>query len=217
MAYICLILSGAALLINGLGLLGLVPGRDSGFFNLLIGATQLVLSVFIAIGANGDPAALLSVSGVFLFGLTYLYVGLNALLNLGSVGLGWFCGLVALLGGFYAVTNLAADPFLSVLWLAWATLWTLFFLLLGLGISGITRFTGWALILTSQATTTIPALLGLKGAWPTGGAVAGIALIVVVVLFAAAAVLARRTPAVVAPTPVAPVAAAPAPATSVTA
>jgi hypothetical protein len=191
MSFICLILSGAALLINGLGLLGRIPGRDSGHFNLLIGGTQLVLSVAIAVQANGNAAALLSVSGVFLFGLTYLYVGLDALRQLGSVGLGWFCGLVALVGLAYVAANLALDPVLSVLWLSWVVLWSLFFVVLALGKSGLTVFTGWALILTSQVTTTIPALLGLAGKWPSGLASAFGALVIVALLFGAAAVLAR--------------------------
>lgn len=189
MSYICLILSGAALLINGLGLLGRIPARDSGSFNLLVGGTQLILAVLIAVTANGNAGALLGVSGVFLFGLTYAYVGLNSLLNLGSVGLGWFCGLVAVLGLAYSALNLAGDPLLSVLWLAWAALWTLFFLLLALGISSLTAYAGWALILTSQATTTLPAILALTGAWPAGAAPAVIALAVVAALFVGARLL----------------------------
>jgi hypothetical protein len=191
MSFICLILSGAALLINGLGLLGRIPGRDSGYFNLLIGGTQLLLSVAIAVQANGNAAALLSVSGVFLFGLTYFYVGLDALRQLGSVGLGWFCGLVALVGLAYVVANLTLDPVLSVLWLSWVVLWSLFFVVLALGKSGLTVFTGWALILTSQVTTTIPALLGLAGKRPSGLASAFVALVIVALLFGAAALLAR--------------------------
>lgn len=192
MSLICLILSGAALLINGLALIGRIPARDSAYFNLLIGGTQLVLATLVAIAAAGDTAALLGVSGVFLFGLTYAYVGLNSLLGLGGVGLGWFCGLIAGLGLVYAATYANSDPLLSVLWLSWAALWALFFLLLALGRTGLTRFTGWALILTSQATTTIPALLGLSGSWPGGATDAAVALAVILALFASAGVLARR-------------------------
>lgn len=54
MSLICLILSGGTLLINGLGLLGRIPARDSGYFTVLIGSTQLVLSTLIAVAANGD-------------------------------------------------------------------------------------------------------------------------------------------------------------------
>lgn len=192
MSLICLILSGAALLINGLALIGRIPARDSAYFNLLIGGTQLVLATLVAIAAAGDTAALLGVSGVFLFGLTYAYVGLNSLLGLGGVGLGWFCGLIAGLGLVYAATYANSDPLLSVLWLSWAALWALFFLLLALGRTGLTRFTGWTLILTSQATTTIPALLGLSGSWPGGATDAAVALAVILALFASAGVLARR-------------------------
>ena len=190
MSLICLILSGAALLINGLALLGRIPGRDSAYFNLLIGGTQLVLATLVAVTAGGSTAALFAVSGVFLFGLTYLYVGVDSLRGLGSVGLGWFCGLVAALAVVYSATNLAADPVLSVLWLSWAVLWGLFFRLLALGKSGLTAFTGWALVLTSQVTTTIPALLGLSGAWPTGPVSGAVALLIVAGLFGAAAFLA---------------------------
>jgi hypothetical protein len=195
MSYICLILSGAALLINGLGLLGRLNSRDSGCFNLLIGTLQLVLAVLVAAGADGDTGVLLGAAGVVLFGLTYLYVGLDSLLSLGSSGVGWFCGLVALLALFYAAANLLQDPLLAVLWLSWAVLWSLFFLILALGRASLAPFTGWATVLTSQLTTTVPALLGLSGAWPAGWGAAGAAAAVVGALFLAARLLAKAGPA----------------------
>ena len=193
MSFICLILSGVALLINGLALLGRIPPRDSGTLNLLIGGLQLVLAALIAVTAAGDSAQLLSAAGIVLFGLTYTYVGLNSLFDLGSAGVGWFCGLVAGLAVVYAVSNLAADPFSAVLWSSWAVLWTLFFLLLALGRSAVTAYTGWATLLTSQLTTTVPALLGLNGAWPSGWGSATAAAVVIALLFAAAGFLAWRT------------------------
>jgi putative amide transporter protein len=193
MSFICLILSGVALLINGLALLGRIPPRDSGTLNLLIGGLQLVLATLIAVAAAGDPAQLLSAAGVVLFGLTYTYVGLNSLFDLGSAGVGWFCALVAALAVVYAASNLAADPFSAVLWASWAVLWTLFFLLLALGKSALTAYTGWATLLTSQLTTTVPALLGLNGAWPSGWGSAAAAAVVIALLFTAARFLARHT------------------------
>lgn len=163
MSYICLILSGTALLINGLGLLGRIPARDSGSFNVVIGALQLLLAVLLAAAAGGDGGLLLGAAGILLFGITYLYVGLNALFDLGSAGVGWFCALVALLAVFYSAAHVAQDPFLSVLWLSWAVLWSLFFLILAGGKSSLSAFTGWSVLLTSQVTTTVPALLGLSG------------------------------------------------------
>jgi len=191
MAYICLILSGAALLVNGLTLLGRVPGRDSGVFNVLIGGVQLVLCIAVAVAADGSLPALLGIAGTFLFSLTYLYVGLDALTGLGSAGLGWFCGLVAAVAAVFAVTNAEADSVLAVLWGTWAGLWSLFFVLLALG-RPIGRYTAWALILASQTTTTLPALLGLSGNWPTGPVWTVAAAIVAGTVFVGAAVLSRR-------------------------
>lgn len=169
MSSICLMLSGVALLINGLGLLGRIKVRDTAVFNLLIGSLQLVLAVLIAVTANGDGEKLLDVSAVFLFGITYFYVGLSALLDLGSCGIGWYCGFVASMGVFYAFHNFKTDLVLSILWLGWAGLWALFFLVLALEKKELVVFTAWTAILMSPLTATLPAMLDLSVGWPTGG------------------------------------------------
>ena len=139
MAYICLLLSGAALLINGLAALDLVPRRDAAVFSLVIGSAQLILGTLashlgtVTAGRRRD-AVLLAASGMFLFGLTYVYVGLDFLLGLGSRGLGWFCGMVGACGILLAAAWSGEDPLLAVLWLCWTYLWLLFFLQLALGI-----------------------------------------------------------------------------------
>ncbi|MDQ0921645.1 hypothetical protein QF038_000153 [Pseudarthrobacter sp. W1I19] len=193
MPYICLLLSGAALLINGLAALGHVPRRDAAVLSLAVGIVQLVLG--IAVLSPGPPAGgALTAAGMFLFGLTYLYVGLDFLLDLGSKGLGWFCGMVACVGLLLAAAWLAEDPLLAVLWLGWSLLWGLFFASMALGLSRVDRFTGWALVLTSQASATVPAYLGLAGLWPSSPMVAAAAAALLAGLFATAGVLARRTP-----------------------
>jgi hypothetical protein len=193
MASICLILSAAALLLNGLTLLGRVPGRDSGVSNVLIGGLQLLLCTAVAISADGSLPALFAITGTFLFGLTYLSVGVDALAGLGSAGLGWFCGLVAVAAVVFAGVHVADDPVLAVLWVGWAVLWSLFFVLLALGRSSITTYTGWALVLASPLTALVPALLALTGHWPTGPAAAGLAVLGEAVVFGGAAALARRS------------------------
>lgn len=171
MAHICLLLSGAALLLNGLALLGALPRRDAAVFSLVIGSIQLALGVTylgaLTPGAAGDGGRLLlGASGMFLFGLTYVYVGLDYLLGLGSKGLGWFCGLVAACGLLLAAAWSGEDPLLAVLWLCWTYLWMLFFLQLALGFVRLTPLIGWSLVLTSQASATVPAFMGLTGRWP---------------------------------------------------
>ncbi len=199
MTDVCLLLSGAALLINGLAALNVVPARDAAVFSLVIGSAQLVLGVTYLAGtavtagtAGARPQVLLSASGMFLFGLTYVYVGLDFLLGLGSRGLGWFCGMVAAFGLLLAAAWLRDNPLLAVLWLCWSVLWGLFFASLALGLDSIKPFTGWALVLTSQVSATVPAFLGMTGLWPYRTDAAALAAAGLAVLFVLAGMLARR-------------------------
>lgn len=192
MPYVCLLLSGGALLINGLATLGLLPRRDAAVFSLVVGSVQLVLALSYLSSAGGAQLSLLTAVGMFLFGLTYVYVGLDVLLGLGSRGLGWFCGMVALVGLLLTGTWLGTDPLLAVLWLCWAVLWGMFFLSMALGLGRLDPFIGWALVLTSQASATLPAFLGLAGAWPGTPAAAWPAAAFLASLFVLARILASR-------------------------
>lgn len=193
MAYICLLLSGAALLINGLALLGHLPRRDSGAISIVIGGIQLTLGVtHLGMADDGGTQVLLAGSGMLLFGLTYVYVGLDVLLGLGSKGLGWFCGMVGVFGLLLAAAWFHDDPLLAVLWLCWSVLWMLFFASMALGLEGVNPFTGWALVLTSQVTATVPAFLGIAGLWPYRTDAAALEAALVAALFVLAGMLARR-------------------------
>lgn len=174
-------------MINGLALLGRIPVRDSAVFSFLIGTTQLALGVtYVGVADDGAPRLLLGASGMFLFGLTYVYVGLDVLLQLGSKGLGWFSGLVGVFGILLATAWFPDDPLLGVLWLCWAFLWILLFIRMVLGYEGLAPSIGWSLVLTSQVTATIPAFMGLAGRWPYDrGAAAGTAIAVGVLLLVA--------------------------------
>ncbi|GGH96946.1 AmiS/UreI family transporter [Arthrobacter liuii] len=192
MPYVCLLLSGAALLVNGLATLGHLPRRDAATFSLVLGGTQVVLAVVhLSLAGNAAPA-LMTAAGMFLFGLTYVYAGLDVLLGLGSKGLGWFCGMVAFFGLLLASAWLGSDPLLAVLWVCWAVLWGLLFASGALGAVRLEPFTGWSLVLASQATATVPAFLGLAGLWPRSMWVAWLAAALAAGLFSASRVLARR-------------------------
>lgn len=193
MAHICLLLSGAALLLNGLALLGALPRRDAAVFSLVIGGTQLALGVaYLGMIGDGGLHLLLGASGMFLFGLTYVYVGLDYLLGLGSKGLGWFCGMVGLCGLLLAAAWGREDPLLAVLWLCWTYLWLLFFLQLALGFARLTPLIGWSLVLTSQASATVPAFMGLTGRWPVEPEIAAGAAVSLLALLLLAGGLAWR-------------------------
>lgn len=192
MIYLCLLLSGAALLVNGLALLGRISLRDSAVFSILIGSTQLALGlVYAGFIVSLSPQLFLGASGIFLFGLTYTYIGLDTLLDLGSKGVGWFSGLVGGVGIVLGAASFPGDPLLGVLWLCWAFLWMLSCVRTALGRPGLTPFHGWSLVLTSQITTTIPALMGLLGSWPLDWRAAAGTAAAVSLLLAASAYLGR--------------------------
>ncbi|SDU41342.1 AmiS/UreI family transporter [Amycolatopsis keratiniphila] len=169
MGNVGLLYVGAALMINGLMLLGRIPPRSAAVLNLFVGALQCVTPTVLIVQAGGDRDAILAASGLYLFGFTYLYVGIANLADLTPEGIGWFSLFVA--GAAVVYAGIAfwhdGDPVFGVIWLSWALLWTLFFLVLGLGKERLTRFTGWTALLLSQPTCTVPAFLGLTGVYPS--------------------------------------------------
>lgn len=77
-------------------------------------------------------------------------------------------------------------------------MWTLFFVLLGLGVAKVGRldlghFTGWFLILLGIPTCTVSAILLLNGIWPTSVAAGSVALVVLLAATALSVVLSRRS------------------------
>jgi putative amide transporter protein len=198
MANVGLLYVGAVLLINGLMLLGRVPARSAAALNLFVGALQCVTPTVLIIQAGGDADAILGASGLYLFGFTYLYVGIANLAGLEPEGIGWFSAFVAGAAVVYAGLSFwrNGDPVFGVIWLSWAMLWTLFFLVLGLGKEELTRFTGWVTVLLSVPTCAVPAFLAMTGAYRSDGGLALLAAGIGVALVALAAVLAGRGRAV---------------------
>ncbi|RJO77564.1 transporter [Nocardia panacis] len=176
MANVGLLYVGAVLLINGLMLLGIVPNRSAAVMNLLVGALQCVVPTALLIQAHGEQTAVLAASGLYLFGFTYLYVGIGTYIDCAPQGLGWFSAFVAVAAVVYAGISfgISHDPVFGVIWLSWAVLWALFFLVLGLGREKLTGFAGWTAVLLSQPTCSLPAFLALTGHFhPTGAQAAG--------------------------------------------
>jgi putative amide transporter protein len=172
MANVGLLYVGAVLFINGLMLIGLIPGKSAGIMNFFVGGMQVVFPTLILIQANNDLATIFAASGLYLFGFTYLYVGINQFLGISGEGLGWFSLFVAAAAVVVGVLQftLVGDPVFGVIWLVWAVLWFMFFLVLGLGKESMTRATGWFTILISHLTATIPAFFLLTGRYdPTEG------------------------------------------------
>jgi hypothetical protein len=167
MASVGLLYVGAVLIINGLMLLGIVEARAAAPLNLFVGGLQVITPTVLIITSGGDPDVILGASGLYLFGFTYLYVGINLLAGLDGTGLGWFSAFVACCAVVYAGLNFGRfdDPAFGVIWLVWAFLWGLFWLVLGLGRDSFTRYTGAVALYAGILTAAVPAFLLLTGEW----------------------------------------------------
>ncbi len=167
MSSVGLLYVGAVLVVNGFMLLGRVDARAAAPLNLFVGGLQVITPTYLIFTAGGDPDVVLGASGLYLFGFTYLYVGFNLLAGLDGTGLGWFSAFVAACALVYAGLNFGRldDPAFGVIWLYWAVLWGLFFLVLGLKREELTRFTGVIAVVAGVVTCAIPAFLLLTGVW----------------------------------------------------
>jgi hypothetical protein len=164
-AAVGLLYVGAVLFVNGLMLLGRVDARAAAVLNLLVGTLQVVTPTVLIIQAGGDMTAVMAAAGIYLFGFTYLYVGVGLLAGLDSTGVGWFSlfvSVVALIFAGFSWYDAADYPF-AVIWTYWSFLWLLFFLVLGLGKESLTRFTGWVTVVQAWVTGVIPSFLLLSG------------------------------------------------------
>jgi len=179
MADVGLMFVGAVLFVNGLLLLGKIDAKGAATFNLFVGALQTAIPFYLIATAKTTDDILLA-SGIFLFGFTYLYVGIANLAGQAPVGLGWYSAWVAIMATAFGITNIVRfhDPTIGLLWLQWAVLWALFWLVLGLGVTRLTPLTGWLTLILSFTTCTIPGYLLLLGEWghvPTWGVLVVIA------------------------------------------
>lgn len=167
MAAVGLLYVGAVLFLNGVMILGRIDPKAAGVFNLFVGGLQVLTPTFLIFTAAGDPAIILGAAGIYLFGFTYLYVGIGLLAGLDTTGVGWFSLFVAGNAAWFSFANfkvLDDKPF-GVIWIYWSFLWLLFFLLLGLKMSGLTTYTGWVTAIEGIVTGFVPAMLLLTGYW----------------------------------------------------
>ena len=169
MGSVGLLYVGAVLIINGLMLLGYVEARSAAPLNLFVGALQVLTPTYLIFTAGGDTTTILAASGIYLFGFTYLYVGINLLAGLDGTGVGWFSAFVAVAAVVYSGLNFfyftPSDPGFGAIWLYWAVLWALFWVVLALKREAFTRYTGAVAVVAGVVTAAIPAFLLLTGKW----------------------------------------------------
>lgn len=190
MAAVGLFYVGAVLIVNGLMLIGRLDPREAAPLNFFVGGLQVLTPTVLLIQA-GTPDEIFGAFGLYLFGFTYLWVGLNGVTGWPGGGLGWFSAFVSVAAIAIAVQQATHlnDPAFTVIWLCWAVLWGLFFLVLGLNQTQLTMTTGWVALVQGIVTAAVPGYLLVveqwRSTWATGGAIAAVvaATVIVSVLF----------------------------------
>jgi hypothetical protein len=203
MGAVGLLFVGAVLFVNAIMLLGRVDPRSGAVFNLFVGALQTFVPIYLIANAR-TPDDVFLASGIFLFGFTYLYVGITNLAKHPPYGLGWYCSWVSITALAYALASFLHfhDAKFGVIWLMWSFLWGLFFVVLGLGQERFTRFTAWVTMIEAWITAAIPAYLILGGWWNKVSTTLVVAVgIGAAVVFAALAVMTIQRPRMVPATP----------------
>lgn len=154
---------GFVLCINGLWLLGKLEDKNVVPMNLFTGVLAFAGVMRTVCWEGSQITAYFYAMQSLLFAFTYIWVGVNAIWNLDSKGLGWYCLLVAVVAVPTAFTALP-DKGLFTLWMMWAILWFMFFLLLGLG-KNVAKITGIYTLINAVATG-VAGYLVLIRAWP---------------------------------------------------
>jgi hypothetical protein len=192
---VALLFIGAVLLVNGLTLIGRIEAAAAAPVNAIVGALLVANAVRLALPSGADEAALTGSAGFLLFGVTYLWVALNAWTRHPAAGLGWYCGWAAGISAFLGgvAWHDAGDAKLALLWLLWAVLFAAFFAVIALDRKELAAAVGWLALLEALVTTSVPGAMLLVGAWSALATawVAG-ATVATVATFAVLAVRASR-------------------------
>jgi hypothetical protein len=189
MSSVGLLFVGSVLFLNGLLFLGKADVKSVAVFNLFVGGLQTAVPFYLIATAH-TPNDILSAAGIFLFGFTYLYVGIVNLAGFKADGIGWYSLWVAALAAGFGLTTILRfhETSTGLLWLQWSALWAVFFVVLALGVERLTTVAGWLTLILSLTTCTIPGFLFLLGDWgkvPTWAVLASIVVTAVAVILIA--------------------------------
>jgi len=164
---------GAVLCLNGIWLLGKIGDREIAVIDVFVGFVTLLVSLYLAFGPGANAATIKAAALTLLFTFTYFWVAWNRWNGADGRGLGWFCLFVAITTvpvfiETFANANSVWDVWFGISWASWGVLWFLFFLILALGRTNLTRVTGVLCALQGVYTGWIPGYLLLSGTMPGG-------------------------------------------------
>ncbi|MBD7966308.1 AmiS/UreI family transporter [Fictibacillus norfolkensis] len=166
MGAIGLLFSGGALFLNSLMLLGKAEEKSVAFFNILVGLLQVITPIYLIITSDGSNWSMFNNGAVFLFGFTYLYLGVTILKGFDSSGLGWYSLWVSMMAIVHALVFYVQENDIvnALTWVLWAFLWFLFFLSSALK-KPYENYIGRVAFVQSWVTLTLPSLFMLLDLW----------------------------------------------------
>ena len=162
---LCLLFVGITLIMNGVAALSKWDAKSTAFINLVTGSI-LVIGNFIGLFRADSLQDYNNAAACFLFGVTYLFIAANYLLNLDLRAFGWYCAGVSVFAAVSTVVCVQSGAIsLGVIWAAWAVLWFEGFLQLGLNIKPLGKIFPYLSILEGILATGGPGVLMLFGWW----------------------------------------------------
>jgi hypothetical protein len=155
------------LFVNGLSLLGRIEPKGGAPVNAMVGTVLVVNAARLALPAGADEPALAEAAGFLLFGVTYLWVALNAWTGHDAKGLGWYFAWATGVSAFLGLVALVDrdDWKFALLWLLWAILFATFFVVISLERTDLAFAAGWLAIMEAFVTASIPGGLEMINRW----------------------------------------------------
>lgn len=152
---------------NGCVILGKFAGRQVAVMNIVSGLGIGGIGTWIGftdqMAAVGPTQSLVAAVTCICFAITYFVLAGEVLAGTDFKSLGWYCLPVSIvmflfgLGFFHALgSTLVFMPEFAVMWIWWAGLFFLFFLVWGQGKTGLARFAGYFTIVTAFVTILYP-------------------------------------------------------------
>ena len=155
---------GFVLIINSLNMMGKISDKATIPMNIFVAAIQIAaVSRIMWFMPEATMANYSTAAAVLLFSFTYLYIAATRAFNLDTRGLGWYCLPVACFAvplGYWALPDVG----FAIVWWMWASLWLMFFLLLGVNKNIGTATKWWTL--ANGVTTAVVSFVILNGYWP---------------------------------------------------
>jgi len=154
---------------NGFMILGRYGGKQAAVMNIVSGLGIGGIGTWVGftdqLAAVGPTQSLVAAITCILFAITYFIIAGEIFAGTDFKSLGYYCFPVSIvmllfgLGFIHVVgTAIVFLPEFAFLWLSWAVLFFVFYLVWGAGKAGLTKFAGWLTIVIAFVTILYPTI-----------------------------------------------------------